>query len=78
MSFLDALVQSLGTTTVPVLGSSEKFKGVVYIISFRPSLSVRPWPYNLTFLLHTAKRARPAYDCGVKNKRMRQSSLFSV
>lgn len=78
MGLLGALIQSLGTITVPVLGSSEKFKGVVYIISFHLSLFVRPWPHNLAFQLHTAKWASLAYDCGVENKRTRQGSLFRV
>lgn len=50
-----ALVRSLGTMPVTVLGSSEKFKGMVYMILFHLSLFMRPWPHNLTFQLPTAQ-----------------------
>lgn len=50
----------------------KKFKAGVYMISFHPSLFVRPWPHNLTFPFNIAKHVSLAYYCGVENKRMRR------
>ena len=54
---------------VTALGISGKLEGVVYLISFQPSLSVNPGLHNLTFQFHIdLSVGQPGVSCGGENR----------